>query len=311
VADVSHELRNPLAALRAQLEVAVEHPGPSTVNLLAGSIMEVNRLSQLVQDLLTLARLDDGMFSLHPGDVDLDDLALIHAARLRAQGKVDVSVGGVSAARMRGDEAQLTRAVANLADNAERHARQRVAFAVTRENDSLLLSVADDGPGVPIAERTRIFERFVRLDSARPGHRPGDRRGARGRCLGRGCFAGRALRHQVADRRRHRSGGRADRRAAGRSARQFSGFAVHLDDVAIRVEEFHADAPVDAGPDDRNLRILQISVPRPDGAGLAPPKDLERGGRGATARSVPSSSPLKTVPSLQERSTGPKLSRRR
>jgi signal transduction histidine kinase len=66
-----------------------------------------------------------------------------------------------------GDEARLTRVVANLADNAERHASGRVEFAVARHQDGVLLSITDDGPGVPVAEREHIFERFVRLDSAR------------------------------------------------------------------------------------------------------------------------------------------------
>jgi signal transduction histidine kinase len=167
VADVSHELRNPLASLQAQLELAVAHPGRNTTALLQGSIAEVNRLSQLVDDLLTLARLDEDPLSLRAGPVDLDDLALAHADRLRARGKVEVSVAGVGAARVVGDEARLTRAVANLADNAERHARRRVEFAVSQREDGVLLSVTDDGPGVPVAERERIFERFVRLDSAR------------------------------------------------------------------------------------------------------------------------------------------------
>jgi signal transduction histidine kinase len=167
VADVSHELRNPLASLRAQLEVALTHPGGNTRALLRGSIDEVDRLSEMVDELLTLARLDEGVLSLQLAYVDLDDLALIHADRLRANGRTEVSVAGVGAARVLGDEAHLTRVVANLADNAERHAVRRVEFAVSRQDDWVRLSVTDDGPGVPAAERERIFERFVRLDSAR------------------------------------------------------------------------------------------------------------------------------------------------
>ena len=167
VADVSHELRNPLASLRAQLEVAAIHPGPSTQGLLEGSITDVNRMTQLVEDLLTLARLDEGMLPIRPVDVDLDDLALTQAERLRGHGRVEVSVEGVSAARLRGDEAQLTRVVANLADNAERYASHRVKFTVAQDNGTLDLIVTDDGPGVPLQERERIFERFARLDTAR------------------------------------------------------------------------------------------------------------------------------------------------
>ncbi|HXW78752.1 MAG TPA: ATP-binding protein [Acidimicrobiales bacterium] len=167
VADVSHELRNPLAALQAQLEVAAAHPGAASGSMIEGSIVEVNRMSQLVDDLLTLARLDEGMLRLRPADVDLDELILEQADRLRANGKVEVSVKGVMAARARGDEAQLSRVVANLADNAQRYARNRVEFGIASQGDSYYLTVSDDGRGVPWFERERIFERFVRLDTAR------------------------------------------------------------------------------------------------------------------------------------------------
>ena len=76
-------------------------------------------------------------------------------------------MAGVSAAQLVGDEGQLTRVVANLADNAERYARRYVELAVSRRDDCVRLSVTDDGPGVPLDQRQRIFERFVRLDSAR------------------------------------------------------------------------------------------------------------------------------------------------
>jgi signal transduction histidine kinase len=138
--------------------------------MLEGSIVEVNRMSQLVQDLLTLARLDEGMLRLRPAQVDLDELVLAQADRLRAHGKVEVSVRGVSAARLVGDEAQLARVVANLADNAERYSRRRVEFSVVEQVGSHVLTVTDDGPGVPWFEREHIFERFVRLDTARAAH---------------------------------------------------------------------------------------------------------------------------------------------
>ena len=167
VADVSHELRNPLAALRAQLEVAVAHPGEDTSALLLGSVADVDRMTGLVNDLLTLARIDEGMVPARTSDVDLDELVLESADALARRGRVEVSVGGVGAARLAGDAAQLRRVVTNLADNAERHARGRVAFAVRHEGANVVISVADDGPGVPEAMRERVFERFVRIDEAR------------------------------------------------------------------------------------------------------------------------------------------------
>src|SRR5579875_989218 len=165
IADVSHELRNPLAALQAQLEVASEHP--TTPGMIEGAVAEVKRMSQLVEDLLTLARIDEGMLRLRRSEVDLDDIVLEAADRLRQRGKVEVSVKDVKAARLYGDGVLLSRVVANLADNAERYARGRVDFAVEAKGQHYELSVTDDGRGVPWFERERIFERFVRLDSAR------------------------------------------------------------------------------------------------------------------------------------------------
>jgi signal transduction histidine kinase len=167
VADVSHELRNPLAALRAELEVEAVHPGKCTADHLKDSLLEVDRMTQLVEDLLTLARIDEGAFGVRPVEVDLDDLALTYADRLRRRGRVEVSVEGVTAAGIRGDREQLGRVVANLAENGERHAQHRVSFSVMRAEDSFDLVVADDGQGVPPEQRQRIFERFVRLDAAR------------------------------------------------------------------------------------------------------------------------------------------------
>jgi signal transduction histidine kinase len=168
VADVSHELRNPLAALKAQLEVASEHPGGAGPSMLAGSVAEVDRMGLLVEDLLTLARFDEGMQRLRLSEVDLDELVLAEAGRLERDARIEISLRGVSAARVLGDEAKLARVVRNLSDNALRYARSRVSFSVSEEGGWCELGVADDGPGVPEADRQRIFERFVRLDTARP-----------------------------------------------------------------------------------------------------------------------------------------------
>jgi signal transduction histidine kinase len=168
VADVSHELRNPLAALKAQLEVAAEHPGGAGPSMLAGSVAEVDRMGLLVEDLLTLARFDEGMQRLRLSEVDMDELVLAEAGRLEQDGRVEISLQGVGAARVAGDEAKLARVVRNLSDNALRYASSRVSFAVSEKGDWCELVVADDGPGVPEADRQRIFQRFTRLDQARP-----------------------------------------------------------------------------------------------------------------------------------------------
>ncbi|WP_329472254.1 HAMP domain-containing histidine kinase [Streptomyces sp. NBC_01723] len=162
VADASHELRSPIASLRTQLEVAAAHPELLDLD---GAVEDTVRLQHLAADLLLLARLDAGE---RPADARVDLAAL---AREEAGGRAGVSVregagvaGGVTVAGSRG---QLGRVLANLLDNAQRHARSAVEVSVRRDGDLAVVGVADDGEGVPKADRERIFERFVRLDAAR------------------------------------------------------------------------------------------------------------------------------------------------
>ncbi len=98
--------------------------------------------------------------------VDLDDIALVEVSRLRASGIV-VDGSGVGPARVHGDRRLLGQLMRNLADNAARHAHRRVAIGVVDREGLAVLTVEDDGDGVPADQRDRIFERFVRLDEAR------------------------------------------------------------------------------------------------------------------------------------------------
>jgi signal transduction histidine kinase len=168
VSDASHELRSPVATIRHELEVALAHPDQTTVEALAADLLaEDLRLEGLVEDLLLLARADEDTLSLIARPVDLDDLVLAEAARLRRRGIVRVDTSSLSAGRVAGDPAQLTRLVRNLADNAERHARSVVSLALGARSGQLTLTVGDDGDGITEADRVRIFERFTRLDGAR------------------------------------------------------------------------------------------------------------------------------------------------
>lgn len=168
VSDASHELKSPLASLRQFAEVARAHPDRISAAELSDAVLdEGGRLERLVQGMLVLTRADEGGLALHPGDVDLDDLLLAEAARLRALGGVTVDVRGVQPARVRGDAALLRQVVRNLADNAARHARSGVVFTAEPAGGGAVLTVEDDGAGVAASERSRIFERFVRLDDAR------------------------------------------------------------------------------------------------------------------------------------------------
>jgi signal transduction histidine kinase len=167
VSDASHELRTPVASIKQHAEVAAEHPTGTTVEELARRVLsEDARLEALVGDLLLLARLDEGAAG-SVEEVDLDDIVLAEAERLRAEGSLVVDTAAVSAARVMGSEQQLSRLVRNMVTNAAQHARGRIAVELRSDGTAVDLSVDDDGPGVPTEDRERIFERFVRLDGAR------------------------------------------------------------------------------------------------------------------------------------------------
>lgn len=162
VADASHELRSPIASLRTQLEVGVAHPELLDV---PGAVEDTVRLQRLAADLLLLARLDAGE---RPADARIDLAALVREeSSQRITDRIPVRVGELASAEVAGSRGQLGRVLGNLLDNAQRHAEASVRVAVVRDGAWAVLRVDDDGPGVPEAERERIFERFVRLDDAR------------------------------------------------------------------------------------------------------------------------------------------------
>ncbi|GAA2113991.1 HAMP domain-containing sensor histidine kinase [Streptomyces synnematoformans] len=164
VADASHELRSPIASLRTQLEVAAAHPELLDLD---GAVADTVRLQGLAADLLLLARLDAGEEPVGK-PVALGALVREDVARREgAEGRVAVVAGEVADATVAGSRSQLERVLGNLLDNAVRHAAGRVDVGVRREGPWAVLEVADDGAGVPAADRERIFERFVRLDDAR------------------------------------------------------------------------------------------------------------------------------------------------
>ncbi|REK86830.1 sensor histidine kinase [Streptomyces inhibens] len=162
VADASHELRSPIASLRTQLEVGVAHPELLDV---PGAVEDTVRLQRLAADLLLLARLDAGE---RPAQVRVDLAAMVREERSQRVGdRVPVRVGELVGVEVAGSRSQLARVLGNLLDNAQRHAASSVRVAVVREGEWAVLRVDDDGPGVPVGERERIFERFVRLDDGR------------------------------------------------------------------------------------------------------------------------------------------------
>jgi signal transduction histidine kinase len=168
ISDASHELRSPVASIRQHAEVALAHPETTPTAELAETVLAENlRVQRLVEDLLMLARADEHALGLNRRPLDLDDIVFDEARRLREGTALRVETVGVSAGRVDGDAAGLRRVLRNLGENASRHARSRVAFALAAENGNLLLAVDDDGPGNPESERALVLERFVRLDDAR------------------------------------------------------------------------------------------------------------------------------------------------
>ncbi|MEU1597844.1 HAMP domain-containing sensor histidine kinase [Streptomyces sp. NPDC005708] len=164
IADASHELRSPIANLRTQLEVADAHPELLDTHDL---VQDVVRLQHLATDLLLLARLDAGESPAH-ARVDLADLIREEVAARAATDRFApaVTLEGESLA-VTGSRTQLVRVLANLLDNAQRHAKGAVLVTAVVEGDDIVLTVADDGPGVAPEDRELVFERFVRLDEAR------------------------------------------------------------------------------------------------------------------------------------------------
>ena len=169
VADASHELRSPIARMRAALEV--DQVDPATADLAAthrGVLDDTIALQQLVEDLLHLARSDARVAKARPpAPVDLDDVVRREAAAVAARGRVRVRADRIDVAVVEGQPHELARAVRNLLDNAERHAVGAVTVSLTARDGAARLTIADDGPGIASAERERVFERFARLDDAR------------------------------------------------------------------------------------------------------------------------------------------------
>lgn len=168
ISDASHELKSPLASMRQYAEVARAHPDRVSANELSDVVLDEGaRLERLVQGMLVLAKADERTLAPSRTAVDLDDLVLAEARRLKDTTTLRIDVSGVGPARVLGDLGLLGQALRNLADNAARHAIGEVRFELAEQWEDVLLSVSDDGAGIPEADRERIFDRFVRLDEAR------------------------------------------------------------------------------------------------------------------------------------------------
>lgn len=169
VADAAHELRSPLTTLLASLEVALAYPERTDWPAAATTAArQTRRLQALAEDLLLLARLDTRVPMADPETVDLTVLASRLAKQYPlTERSLTLACDSTAPAYALGNPDEYERLLRNLIDNAVRHAAHRVQITVRNQDARVVLTVHDDGPGVPPQDAERVFERFVRLDHAR------------------------------------------------------------------------------------------------------------------------------------------------
>ncbi|HEY3711226.1 MAG TPA: ATP-binding protein [Amycolatopsis sp.] len=167
VADASHELRSPLAAIRTTLEVGLAHrdraPWPEIAERAA---VQSNRLEDLIRQLLLLARADEHQLTANASEVDI--ARLLRGIRdTTPAGRLTVDLESAGDTTVPGDESHLQRVFRNVLDNAVRHADTTVHISTATTDERVVTEITDDGPGIPVEDRDRIFDRFVRLDGSR------------------------------------------------------------------------------------------------------------------------------------------------
>jgi signal transduction histidine kinase len=171
-ADASHELRSPLTTLLMRLELAVSRPDhtdwPETAR---ESLRDAEQLKQIVEDLLLLARLDTGQVPskerIAVSDLIRPPDLIRHVSQEFSANRQLIVENDSPGAEVLGSRAALSRLLANLINNAARHARSTVRVCSTQQPGQVTIEVTDDGPGIPEADRRRVFDRFTRLNDAR------------------------------------------------------------------------------------------------------------------------------------------------
>lgn len=167
VSDASHELKSPIASIRMMLDVARKQPPDDFAAFLDDLAAEDSRLEHLVKDLLTLARFDEGTRTARIVDVDLDDVFLQSTTTVARAAAIACDISGVHPVRIAADTDDVSSLARNLVENAVRHAKTTVWVTVEGVGNEAVVTVSDDGDGIAVAERERVFERFVRLDDSR------------------------------------------------------------------------------------------------------------------------------------------------
>ena len=167
VGDASHELRSPLTTIISGLEAAEDHPEILNSGLASKTLLpEAHRMRTLIDDLLLLARADEHRLVMRAKELSVNDVAEAEVTRARHDASCVIH-SVTMPARILGDPAAISRVIRNLIDNAVRHAASRVDVCVGSRDREVVIAISDDGPGIAPEDRTRVFERFVRLDSDR------------------------------------------------------------------------------------------------------------------------------------------------
>ncbi|WP_433723210.1 sensor histidine kinase [Actinoplanes sp. CA-051413] len=175
IANVSHELRTPITALRGLLENIVDGVSDAEPDTMRTALTQTERLGRLVTELLDLSRLDAGVVPMASAPIDVRSFLndVIREATVNADGAgQDVHfVVAAPALRIEGDCERLHQVFANLLDNAARHSPPggTVTVRAERHDDHVVVAVADEGEGIPPADRDRVFERFTRGERAKDG----------------------------------------------------------------------------------------------------------------------------------------------
>ena len=168
ISDASHELKSPIASTSLMLEAIRQHPeSVKDEEVLADLVAENGRLASIVGDLLVLTRLDEGRLVAEPTPTDFYDVLHEEVASLRQRSDVPVDEAAIEPVIGMADTSLLSHAVRNLLDNAARYASAKVAVSCREEGGFVRIAVSDDGPGIPEADRERVFGRFVRLEDSR------------------------------------------------------------------------------------------------------------------------------------------------
>ncbi|GGF45695.1 two-component sensor histidine kinase [Marmoricola endophyticus] len=174
VSDAAHELRTPLAGIQVSAERVLrdEPPRAEREEAMLGLVRETRRAGRLVEDLLTMARIDQGL-PVDGEPLDLHEVARDAVARDAVRHpEAEATLGDSPSLPVRGDADRLAQVLGNLLDNAH-HAGTSVLVEPWADGERVGVDVVDDGPGVPLADAHRIFDRLVRLDASRARHAGG------------------------------------------------------------------------------------------------------------------------------------------